>query len=134
MIKTGSSLRMELGQKTLQISTRICSNLYSKWKSGTSKITNYSRLGNILINARTWKNLFYKTRVGFCRDIPSDEKNPNLGDKKSQKSRILKLRKNPKSRRVKSRDSKKFRIPGIFRKSRKNPDGQKTVKTQNCSF
>ena len=60
------------------------------------------------------------------------KKNSDPGDKKSrnlEKSRILGI-KIPRLRKIPNPgDSQK--IPRIFKKSRKNREGQKTVKTQN---
>ena len=80
-------------------------------------------------------------RVGFSLGYPIQRKNPDLwdiprvknpdsrgfcintGDKKAETRKIP----NPGDKNPDTR--KKSRIPGIFQKSRKIPDGQRTVKT-----
>ena len=94
-----------------------------------------------------------KPEVAFCRDVPSHEKTsrsrgwkiPGYPEgkkfRKNPESRGFRINlgnKNSESRELKSWNLKKIpnpgdlpRISGIFRKYRKNPDGQKTMKTHN---
>ena len=99
-------------------------------------------LNNIL--SLYWKvKLSFLCRVGFFvgishatkkipviknpRDIPKVN-NPQKIESGGQKSRDSKKSRIPE---IKIPRLKKSRIPGIFWKSQKNPDGQKIVKTQN---